>query len=99
LQIIINLVATGDELDAVVAAANYVSTKPVVLALGLPKEMMIGMTTVVESIRAVSPDLPLFVPISEGDLTKLKGTGFAADPKVFGSLELSHSVTVADIGK
>ncbi|KAL3913467.1 MAG: hypothetical protein SGILL_006478, partial [Bacillariaceae sp.] len=68
LDIIINLVATADELDAVVAAAKYVSKKPVVLALGLPKEMMIDVTTVVESIRAVSPKLSLFVPLDEGDL-------------------------------
>ena len=98
LQIIINLVATGDELDAVVSAAKYVSEKPVVLALGLPKEMMIDTTTVVDSIRAVSPELPLFVPLNEGDLTKLQGSGFAADPNVFGALEVSHSVSVADIG-
>ena len=98
LQIIINMVATGDELDAVVSAAKYVSKEPVVLALGLPKEMMISMSTVEESIRAVSPELPLFVPLNEGDLTKVADSGFAADPNVYGSLEISHSVSVADIG-
>jgi hypothetical protein len=99
LQMILNLVATGDELDAVVTAASFAANHPVVLALGLPKEMTIDTTTVVESIRAVSANLPLFVPLNEGDLVKLKGTGFAADPNVFGALELSHSASVADIGK
>jgi hypothetical protein len=99
LQLILNLVATGDELDAVVAAANFAASHPVVLALGLPKEMSIDTTIVVHSIRAVSATLPLFVPLNEGDLVKLKGTGFASDPNVFGALDLSHTTFVADIGK
>ncbi|KAG7351768.1 hypothetical protein IV203_007816 [Nitzschia inconspicua] len=97
LQIILNLVATGDELDAVVTASEFAANHPVVLALTLPKGMITDTTTVVESIRAVTATLPLFVPLNEGDLTKLKGTGFASDPNVFGSLELSHTVSVADI--
>jgi hypothetical protein len=99
LQIILDLVATGDELDAIVTAAKFAADHPVVLALTLPKGMTIDTTTVVESIRAVTPTLPVFVPLNEGDLTKLKGTGFAADPNVFGALEMSHTTFVADIGK
>jgi hypothetical protein len=82
-----------------VSAAEFSAKHPVVLALTLPKGMMIDTTTVVESIRAITPSLPIFVPLNEGDLLKLKGSGFAADPNVFGSLELSHSVSIADIGK
>jgi hypothetical protein len=97
LQAIITLQATGDELDAVVAAADYASEKPVVLAMTLPNGMMIDMTTVVESIRAVAPTIPLFVPVDEGILIELKKNGYASDPNVFGSLEISHLTSVADI--
>ena len=97
LQAILSLVATGDELDAVVSAADYATANPVVLALALPKGMTIDTATVIDSIRAQAPDLPLFVPLNEGDLTKLKGSGFESDPKVFGALEMPHSATVADI--
>lgn len=98
LEIILNLVATGDELDAVVTAADFAAGHPVVLALSLPKGLTISTSTVVDSIRSVTATLPLFVPLSEGDLTKMKGAGYESDPNVFGSLELSHLVSVADIG-
>lgn len=98
LQMILTLTATGDELDTVVSAADFVASHPVFLALTLPKGMTIDTTTVVGSIRVIAPDLPLFVPLTQADLVQLKSNGFASDPNVFGSLELSHTVTVADIG-
>lgn len=95
LQVILRLVATGDQLDAVVAAAEYVATLPVILALTLPKNMMLDMKEVVHSMRTVAPELPLFLPLSEGDLVKIDGGDF--DKNVYGSLDVSHIGTIADI--
>jgi hypothetical protein len=93
LQAILSLVATGDELDAVVAAGIYASQQSAVLALGLPK-MSIDVKTVIESIRAHSTDFPLLVPTNEVDLIKLN---LNFDANVYASLESSHSATVADV--
>lgn len=94
LQAIIELVGTGDELDTVVAAAAELADQPVILALTLPKGMTLDTTTVVEAIRSKTPDLPIFLPINEGDLIKVSGQ---FDPNVYGALELSHSTTIADV--
>jgi hypothetical protein len=94
LQAIIRLVATADQLDAVVSAANYLSDLPVVLALTLPI-MALDVKIVVHSIRAQGPEFPIFLPLNEGDLNKVHGNDF--DENVYGSLDLSHSGTIADI--
>jgi hypothetical protein len=94
LQAIIELVGTGDELDAVVAAAEAVADLPVVLALTLPKGMTLDTITVVEAIRSESPDLPIFIPLNEDDLIKVSGQ---FDPYVYGALDLPHTVAIADI--
>jgi hypothetical protein len=94
LQVIIELVGTGDELDAVVAAAEAAADMPVVLGLTLPKGMTLDTTVVVEAIRSKSPDLPIFLPLNEGDLIKVSGQ---FDPYVYGALDLPHTVAIADI--
>jgi hypothetical protein len=94
LQAILSLVATGDELDAVVSAGVYASQQPAVMALGLPR-MSIGVKTVIESIRFYTITLPLLVPLDKSDLIKMDLEQF--DENVYGSLETSHSATVADV--
>ena len=93
LQAILSLVATGDELDAVVSAAKYSASSDVVLGLTLPKEMSISTKMIVNSVRTkVGPDLPLFIPVGLDDLA------FGVDdPNVYGALEWSHTSIVADI--
>lgn len=95
LQAIIKLVATGDQLDAVVAAAQYFADQPVVLGLTIPPTMTLDWKDVVHSIRTEAPVLPIFLPLNEGDLLKVYGGDF--DDHVYGSLDVSHAGTVADI--
>jgi len=94
LQAIIKLVATGDQLDAVVGAAEYFDDLPVILGVTLPI-MSLDVKEVVHSIRTVATTLPIFLPLNEGDLTKIHGGDF--DDHVFGSLDVSHAGTVADV--
>jgi len=109
LQAILSLVATtGDELDAVESAAKFSvagnanldsdNSNAVVLALTLPKEMTIDTKTIIDSVRAkVGPELALFVPLGVDDLVTGSETGTADDPNIYGSLDWSHTSTVADI--
>lgn len=102
LQAILLLVATGDELDSVVAAAKFAAKEDVVLALTLPKKMTIDTNTVIDSVRAkVGPDLILFVPLQgDGDLAAGKTQSnllMVDDPNVYGSLDWSHISTIADV--
>lgn len=98
---ILTLTATGDELDAVVKAASYASKlgPGVVTALTIPKGMLVDNKTVIDSIRAtVGPDLPLMIPLAEGDLIgKASALSNIDDPNVFGSLEWHHTTTVGDV--
>ena len=94
LQAILGMVSTGDELDAVLSAAKFGSESDVVLGIAIPKGMEIDMITVVAGIRAQAPEIPIFIPVNEGDLVKINGE---FDENVYAALELSHSSTVGDI--
>ena len=95
LKAIINVVATGDEVDAVVSAGKYASSKDsVVLGLELPAEMSVDVKTLIDGIRVYAPVFPIFVPVGEGDLTKLN---LDFDENVYASLHTSHSTSVADV--
>jgi len=97
LQAILSLVATGDELDAVVSAADFCNSNAVVMALTLPKGMTIPMNKIIDSVRLkVGLDLTLFVPMEVSDLGSSESE-FGDDPNVYGSLDWSHTSTVADI--
>ena len=110
LQAILSLVATGDALAPIVSAAEFSVSNDhsdVVLGLTLPKEMKVDTTIVVDSVRAkVGPDLALFIPVRITDLasdTDTTGTLALAlalatdDPKLYGSLDWTHTSSVADI--
>lgn len=94
LDIIISLEATGDELDAIVSAAKYLSTKDSVLALTLPSQMKLDVKVVIDDVRVVAPNLPIFVPMELGGLMKFDGE---FDKNVFASLQTSHAGSVADV--
>lgn len=94
LDAILALIGTGDELDAVVAAANYAATEDAVLALTIPSHTNLDTKVVIDAIRVQAPNLPVFIPMNLGDLMKIKGD---FDQLVFGSLEMSHSSSVGDI--
>ena len=94
LDIIIALVSTGDEMDAVVAAAKYFSSKKSVLALTLPSQTNLDVKSMIDAIHVQAPTLPLFVPMELSDLIKYDGE---FDSNVYGSLAMSHSGSVADI--
>jgi hypothetical protein len=94
LDIVIALVGTGDELDAVVAAARYFAPQEAILALTLPSKTMLDVKTMIDAIRVEAPNLSLFVPMGLGDLIKYDGE---FDENVYGSLEMSHDADVADI--
>eukprot|EP00536_Pseudo-nitzschia_multiseries_P003569 jgi/Psemu1/252742/estExt_Genewise1Plus.C_560038 len=104
LQAILSLVATGDDPDGVLLAADYASelaSSGVVLGITLPRKSMLDTRTVVDSVRArIGPDLALFVPVGPDDLavaSKNPRTLGIDDPRVYGSLEWSHVSSVADI--
>mmetsp|Transcript_6895 Transcript_6895/g.7623 ORF Transcript_6895/g.7623 Transcript_6895/m.7623 type:complete len:576 (-) Transcript_6895:122-1849(-) len=97
LMVILSLSAdtADDDLNAVMAAAEYAVNRKVVLALTLPRETT-NPKQIIDAIRAqVGSDLPLFVPVGEVDLGN--SDSIINDPKVYGSLEWSHTTTVADI--
>jgi hypothetical protein len=94
LDVVVSLVGTGDELDAVVAAAKYASTQSAILALTLPSNTKLDSIAMVEAIRAVATKLSLFLPMRLGDLIKMSAE---FDDNVYGSLEMPHTGTVADI--
>ena len=94
LDAIVALVGTGDELDAVVAASQYASKQKTILALTIPSHMSLDNLGVVQAIRVVAPDLPLFLPINMGDLVKVESE---FDEYVYGSLEMPHTGTVENI--
>ena len=94
LDIIIALVGTGDELDAVVAAAKYFSSKQSVIAMTLPSQTNLDVKSMIDAIHVQAPTLPLFVPMGLGDLIKYDGE---FDTNVYGSLDMSHTGAVADI--
>jgi len=94
LDVILALVSTADEEDAVVAACKFASEMPVVLGVTLPPKTTLDTKTLISAIRVEASYLPIFVPLKEGDLIKANGE---FDPNVYGSLELSHSATVADV--
>lgn len=94
LKAILALVGTGDELDAVVAAARFASSRPTVLALTLPSHMTIDQKTLLDSIRVEAPKLPLFLPMGLGDL--IENTRYY-DSNVYASLDMSHANSIADI--
>jgi len=96
LQAILALVGTADENDAVVAGARYASSQKSVLGLTLPSETTLDPKTLIAEIRVESPTLPIFVPVSEGDLIRLKNKAEFGS-HVYGSLKVSHSKTIADI--
>mmetsp|Transcript_9770 Transcript_9770/g.27088 ORF Transcript_9770/g.27088 Transcript_9770/m.27088 type:complete len:597 (+) Transcript_9770:139-1929(+) len=95
LQTILVLQSTGDEVDAVVAAAKYCKEyHKQVLGLTLPNNMNVDTNALIAAIRVQAPTVPLFVPLNEGDLTTVNGE---FDDLVFGALQISHSATIADI--
>jgi hypothetical protein len=94
LQAILSLVSSGDEQEAVVAAAQYASEKPMVLAMSLPSGMTLYTKTLVAAIRVEALALPIFIPTNAGNLIKMNAE---FDSNVYGSLEAPHSVFVADI--
>ncbi|CAJ1957933.1 unnamed protein product [Cylindrotheca closterium] len=93
---ILNIVSTGDELDKVVAAATFCDQTEGVLAMTIPSETMLDPKSVVDSIRVLAPDFPIFLPVSQADLTNLPAWTLN-DKNLFGALETSHMGTVADI--
>lgn len=94
LEAVIALVGTGDELDAVTAAARFAASEPAVLALTLPSETTLDVFSMISSIRVQAPKLPVFIPMNLGSVGKISGE---FDQNVYGSLSLSHTGTVADI--
>lgn len=96
LQVIMNLVSTADEKDAVVAAAKFAEEykSNVILGITYPSGMLVDSVSLIEAMRVVAPNLPIFVPMNEGDLVKINGE---FDSNVYGALEFSHSVSIADI--
>lgn len=93
---IINVVSTADELDAVVAAASFCNARRAVLAMSIPSKTMLDRQTVVDAIRTVAPKLPIFLPLNQGDLTKIPlwATG---DKHLYGALDMSHTGSIPDI--
>lgn len=94
LQAIINLVSTGDELDAVVSASAFCSNSDAVLAMTLPAETRLDAKTMITAIRAETSTLPIFIPLNQGDLMSINGE---YDENIYGALELSHTVSVGDV--
>ena len=94
LDAIVALIGTADELDLVVAAAEYASNQDTILALTLPSHTSVDVKTMIDAIRVQAPELPLFVPLNLDDLIKMNEE---FDDQVYGSLEMSHSATVADV--
>lgn len=94
LKAIINLISTGDELDAVVGASTFCSTSDTVLAMTLPSETRLDAKTMIQAIRAVTSSLPIFVPVNQGDLLNISGD---YDPNMYGALDLSHTASVGDV--
>lgn len=93
---ILNIVSTGDELDTVVAAASFCDETEGVLAMTIPSKTMLDPKSVVDAIRVVAPKLPVFLPVTAADLTKLPGWTLN-DKHLFGALETSHIASVADV--
>jgi hypothetical protein len=94
LETIVNLVSTADELDAIVAAGAFCSKTDGVLAMTLPSGTLLDTKTVVKAIRVEAPDLPVFIPTKQGDLTTMNGE---FDEHVYGALDLSHTDSVGDV--
>lgn len=94
LDVIVALVGTGAELDAVVAAAKYAYTQETILALTLPPNSGLDNKIVIDAIRVQAGKLPVFIPMSLGDLLKMSGE---FDKHVYGSLDMGHTSAVADI--
>jgi len=90
LRAIIVVVDHGeDNHEAVTAAAAYCFENEAVLALTLP-----SMTpTIVSAARGAAPNLPLFLPISSGNLMNLS----PLDDNVFAAVTMDHSTSVADV--
>jgi hypothetical protein len=92
------LVITEDDDDSTTAtisslleAAKFALLYPsVVLGLTLPTKE----NAAIEAMRKVAPVLPLFVPISVGDIETFPDQG---DSNIYAALELSNSNSVADI--
>jgi hypothetical protein len=94
LDIVVALVGTGDELDAVVSAAQYFADQEGILALTLPARTTLDVKTMIDAIHVQAPALPLFVPMGLGDLIKYDGE---FDKNVYGSLDMSHTASVEEI--
>mmetsp|Transcript_27775 Transcript_27775/g.67591 ORF Transcript_27775/g.67591 Transcript_27775/m.67591 type:complete len:567 (-) Transcript_27775:88-1788(-) len=93
---ILNIVSTADELDAIVAAAIFCDQTEGVLAMTIPSETMLDPKSVVNNIRTVAPKLNIFLPVNQGDLSKLPAWTLN-DKHLYGALESSHSGSVADV--
>ena len=99
LQVILSLVGTGDEEEAIIASAKYaVANQPVILGVTLPSGILIDTVQLISSIRVKAPTLPLFLPLTQADIlhTTISAIG-QSDPNVYGSLALSHTTTIAEI--
>jgi hypothetical protein len=94
LQAIINLVTTGDELDAITAAGEYCSKNQSILAMILPKETRLDTNTMILAIRAKAPVLPLFLPVNQGDLPTINGD---IDDYLYGALQMPHTTSIGDV--
>ena len=98
LQVILLLVGTGDEEDAILACAKYAVLHPVILGVTLPDGMLIDTELLISSIRVEAPVLPIFLPLKEGDILHSVVSKIGeSDPNVYGSLDLTHTTTIADI--
>jgi hypothetical protein len=76
-----------DAHHAIKEAAAYAANSRNVIALTLPSSAHVG------AAREASTKLPLFVPATAADLTRIS----TQDPHVFGALNLDHTGTVADV--
>jgi hypothetical protein len=72
---------------AIKEAAEYAADSRNVIALSLPS------STHIEAARNASTKLPLFVPTTSKELTSIS----TDDPYVFGSLNLDHTSSIADV--
>jgi hypothetical protein len=94
LQAILVLVSTGDEPDALLAAASFCVDHPFsVLGLVLPEHTVSLFSDMITSVRVVAPKLALFIPSDGNDST----TVTAQDKHVYGALKMGHVSTIADI--
>ena len=96
LKAILALVTTGDDMEALVSAAEFsVAHKDAVLGLVLPSKAstLLSTASMINAIRVPAPKLNIFVHANAGDIATLA----AQDDHVFGALELTHTSSIADI--